>query len=158
MLRMEIIESHLQTSNKWLHENLVTLREAGVRIAVDDFGTGYSNLQYLTGLPIDTIKIDKVFLKGILTKDTHRNDLLEAIIGIAKNLDYSIIAEGVEDPAQADYLNTLGCTKMQGYLYGKPMRVEDFITHLFQVNKISKTDLGTSSTASPSLSPVSPAQ
>jgi diguanylate cyclase (GGDEF)-like protein len=158
MLRMEIIESHLQTSNKWLHENLLTLREAGVRIAVDDFGTGYSNLQYLTGLPIDTIKIDKVFLKGILTKDTHRNDLLEAIIGIAKNLDYSIIAEGVEEQAQADYLNTLGCTQMQGYLYGKPMRVEDFITHLFQVKKISKTDEGTSSTASPSLSPVSPAQ
>ena len=140
MLRMEIIESHLQTSNEWLHENLHTLREAGVKIAVDDFGTGFSNLQYLTGLPIDTIKIDKVFLKGILTKDTHQNDLLEAIIGIAKNFDYSIIAEGVEDPAQADFLNTLGCTQMQGYLFGKPMRVEDFITHLFEVNKISKSD------------------
>jgi diguanylate cyclase (GGDEF)-like protein len=137
MLRMEIIESHLQTSNEWLHENLHTLREAGIKIAVDDFGTGYSNLQYLTGLPIDTIKIDKVFLKGILTKDTHQNDLLEAIIGIAKNFDYSIIAEGVEDPAQADFLNTLGCTQMQGYLYGKPMRVEDFIQHLFQVNEIA---------------------
>ena len=154
MLRMEIIESHLQTSNEWLHENLHTLREAGVKIAVDDFGTGFSNLQYLTGLPIDTIKIDKVFLKGILTKDTHQNDLLEAIIGIAKNFDYSIIAEGVEDPAQADYLNTLGCTQMQGYLYGKPMRVEDFITHLFEVNKISKSDDRASSTTSSSLSPV----
>ena len=154
MLRMEIIESHLQTSNEWLHENLHTLREAGVKIAVDDFGTGFSNLQYLTGLPIDTIKIDKVFLKGILTKDTHQNDLLEAIIGIAKNFDYSIIAEGVEDPAQADYLNTLGCTQMQGYLFGKPMRVEDFITHLFEVNKISKSDDRASSTTSSSLSPV----
>ena len=154
MLRMEIIESHLQTSNEWLHENLHTLREAGIKIAVDDFGTGYSNLQYLTGLPIDTIKIDKVFLKGILTKDTHQNDLLEAIIGIAKNFDYSIIAEGVEDPAQADYLNTLGCTQMQGYLFGKPMRVEDFITHLFEVNKISKSDDRASSTTSSSLSPV----
>ena len=154
MLRMEIIESHLQTANEWLHENLHTLREAGVKIAVDDFGTGFSNLQYLTGLPIDTIKIDKVFLKGILTKDTHQNDLLEAIIGIAKNFDYSIIAEGVEDPAQADYLNTLGCTQMQGYLFGKPMRVEDFITHLFEVNKISKSDDRASSTTSSSLSPV----
>ena len=154
MLRMEIIESHLQTSNEWLHENLHTLREAGVKIAVDDFGTGFSNLQYLTGLPIDTIKIDKVFLKGILTKDTHQNDLLEAIIGIAKNFDYSIIAEGVEDPAQADFLNTLGCTQMQGYLFGKPMRVEDFITHLFEVNKISKSDDRASSTTSSSLSPV----
>ena len=154
MLRMEIIESHLQTSNEWLHENLHTLREAGVKIAVDDFGTGFSNLQYLTGLPIDTIKIDKVFLKGILTKDTHQNDLLEAIIGIAKNFDYSIIAEGVEDPTQADFLNTLGCTQMQGYLFGKPMRVEDFITHLFEVNKISKSDDRASSTTSSSLSPV----
>lgn len=149
MLRMEIIETNLKTSNEWLHENLHALREAGVMIAVDDFGTGYSNLQYLSGLPIDTIKIDKVFLKGILTKDTHQNDLLEAIIGIAKSFDYSIIAEGVENPDQADYLNTLGCTQMQGYLYGKPMRVEDFIPHLIQVNKISKSDDQATSTSSP---------
>lgn len=140
MLQIEIIELRLQTSSESLHENLHTLREAGMKIAVDDFGTGYSNLQYLTGLPIDAIKIDKVFLKGILPKDTHQNHLLEAIIGIAKNFDYSIIAEGVEDQAQATYLNTLGCTLLQGYLYGKPMRSEDFVTHMVEVNKLSKSD------------------
>jgi len=140
MLRVEIIESRLKTSNECLHENLSTLREAGIKIAVDDFGTGYSNLQYLTGLPVDTIKIDKVFLKGILSGDVHNNELLEAIIGIAKNFEYSIIAEGVEDPAQAEYLKKLGCTLFQGYLYGKPMGSEDFITHMIEVNKLSKSD------------------
>jgi EAL domain len=68
-----------------------------------------------------------------------QQQIIKAIIGIAKNFDYSIIAEGVEDPVQAEFLNSLGCTMMQGYLYGKPMRVEEFITHLFQVNRLSSS-------------------
>jgi diguanylate cyclase (GGDEF)-like protein len=127
MLRLEIVENHLQTSNPWLHDNLIHLRDAGVMIAVDDFGTGYSNLQYLTALPIDTIKIDKIFLAGIIPGDTPKNDLLAAIVGIAKNLGYRLIAEGVEQEAQAKHLNALGCTIMQGFLYGKPMKEEEFI-------------------------------
>ncbi len=93
--------------------------------------TSYSsNLQYLTSLPIDTIKIDKIFLKGITPGDVAKNELLTAIIGIAKNLGYSLIAEGVEQEAQAKHLNALGCTIMQGYLYGKPMKEEEFIKAL----------------------------
>ena len=127
MLRIEIVETHLQTNNPWLHENLKLFRHAGVRIAVDDFGTGFSNLQYLTALPIDTIKIDRSFLKGILANDKHANDLLKAIIGIGRNFDYTIIAEGVEHADQATYLASLHCQLMQGYLFGKPMRTENFL-------------------------------
>jgi diguanylate cyclase (GGDEF)-like protein len=127
MLNIEIVELHLQTDNPLLLENLNQLRDAGVKIAVDDFGTGFSNLQYLAGLPIDTIKIDKIFLKGIASGDKHQNDLLAAIVGIANTLGYSMIAEGVEQEIQAKHLASLGCTMMQGYLFGKPMRTEDFM-------------------------------
>jgi len=81
----------------------------------------------MTALPIDTIKIDRSFLKGILTNDKHANDLLKAIIGIGKNFDYTIIAEGVEHADQATYLASLHCQLMQGYLFGKPMRTENFL-------------------------------
>lgn len=130
MLRIEIVESHLQTNSSTVHKNLQQLRDAGVDIAVDDFGTGYSNLQYLTGLPIDMIKIDKVFLKGIVPGDDAKNGLLKAIVGIANNLDYAVIAEGVEEKIHADHLLALGCNVMQGYLFGKPMKEEDFLNFL----------------------------
>jgi len=130
MLRIEIVESHLQTNNPWLLENLNEFRKAGVHIAIDDFGTGFSNLQYLTALPIDTIKIDKSFLKGIIPGDKHSNDLLRAITGIGQIFNYTLIAEGVEQESQAKYLASLGCTLMQGYLYGKPMKVDVFVKTL----------------------------
>jgi EAL domain-containing protein (putative c-di-GMP-specific phosphodiesterase class I) len=142
MLRLEIVESHLQTNNPWLLENLTVFRDAGVRIAIDDFGTGFSNLQYLTALPIDTIKIDKAFLKGIITSDKHSNDLLKAIVGIGKIFKYTLIAEGVEQESEAKHLASLGCALMQGYFYGKPMRPEDFIAHILRGN--------------PNLAPVTP--
>jgi EAL domain-containing protein (putative c-di-GMP-specific phosphodiesterase class I) len=130
MFRIEIVETHLQTNNPRLLENLNEFRKAGVHIAIDDFGTGFSNLQYLTTLPIDTIKIDKSFLKGIIPGDQHSNDLLRAITGIGQIFNYTLIAEGVEQESQAKYLTSLGCTLMQGYLYGKPMKVDDFIKTL----------------------------
>jgi EAL domain-containing protein (putative c-di-GMP-specific phosphodiesterase class I) len=78
------------------------------------------------------IKIDKVFLKGIISDDDGKNGLLKAIVGIANNLDYAVIAEGVEEKIQADHLLALGCNMMQGYLFGKPMREEDFLNFLHQ--------------------------
>jgi diguanylate cyclase (GGDEF)-like protein len=130
MFRLEIVETHLQTNNRWLLENLKTFRDAGVHIAIDDFGTGYSNLQYLTALPINTIKIDKSFLKGIIPGDKHSNDLLKAIIGIGKIFNYTIIAEGVEQESESKHLASLGCTLLQGYLYGKPEKVDVFLKNL----------------------------
>jgi diguanylate cyclase (GGDEF)-like protein len=132
MLRLEIIENHLDTTNASLLENLELLRGAGVRIAVDDFGTGYSNLQHLTSIPFDTIKIDRMFLKGIPSENLESIDLLAAIINLGKGLGYSLIAEGVESQGQADHLLSLGCQYGQGYLYGKAMPIEEFIAYAAQ--------------------------
>ena len=127
-LGLEILESDLLLSNGDVAANLTLLRAAGVRIAVDDFGTGYSNLIRLATQPIDTVKIDKTYLEGIVRGDAKRNALLASLVGIARNLGYTIIAEGVEEKAQVDHLRTLGCHLMQGYLYGKPMSLEELLT------------------------------
>ena len=128
-LTLEIIESHLLPNNPVLLANLTTLRSLGVHIAVDDFGTGYNNLQHLSSLPIDIMKVDRSFLGGITTGGTTKNALLGAIVGIGKNLGYSIVVEGVEEKAQADYIRNLGCRYVQGFLYARPMPIEDFILY-----------------------------
>jgi diguanylate cyclase (GGDEF)-like protein len=130
MLRLEIIENHLDMTNASLLENLQLLRGAGVKIAIDDFGTGYSNLQHLTSIPFDTIKIDRIFLKGIPTERLECIDLLAAIINLGRDLGYSIIAEGIESQEQADHLLSLGCHYGQGYLFGKSMPIEDLIAYV----------------------------
>lgn len=132
ILRIEIIEDHLDTSNASLMENLNLLREAGVSIAIDDFGTGYSNLQHLTSIPFDTLKIDRAFLKGILPQNTKDKELLAAIVALGGTLGYSLVAEGIENQEQADYLVSIGCHHGQGYLYAKPMPIEGLIE--FMVN------------------------
>ena len=127
-LTLEIVESNLIPSNRTLLDNLKVLRKQGICIAVDDFGTGYSTLQHLSLLPIDIIKIDRMFLKGILSGDSKKNALLAAIVGIGKNLGYTVIGEGVEEQPQSDHLHSLGCRYVQGYLYGKPMPIKEFLS------------------------------
>ena len=127
-LTLEIVESNLIPSNRTLLDNLKVLRKQGVCIAVDDFGTGYSTLQHLSLLPIDIIKIDRMFLKGVISGDSKKNALLAAIVGIGKNLGYTVIGEGVEEQSQSDYLHSLGCRYVQGYLYGRPMPIVDFLS------------------------------
>jgi diguanylate cyclase (GGDEF)-like protein len=129
MVSLEIIENHLDTTNDSLLENINLFRGAGVKIAVDDFGTGYSNLKHLTSIPFDTIKIDRTFLKEISSSKLENRELLAAIINLGKNLGYSIIAEGIEDKEQVDHLLKLGCHCGQGYFYGKPMPIDEFIRY-----------------------------
>lgn len=126
-LMLEIIESSLLQPSEAVIANLTTLREHGVAIALDDFGTGYSNLQQLSTLPVDIIKIDKEFIHGIAKGDIKRNSLLGAIMDIGKNLGYDIIAEGVEEKTEADYLKSIGCHFAQGYYFGKPMPIAEWM-------------------------------
>jgi EAL domain-containing protein (putative c-di-GMP-specific phosphodiesterase class I) len=126
-LMLEIVESNLISAKQGLLENLQILRAKGVKIAVDDFGTGYSNLQQLTTLPIDIIKIDQMFLETSLTKESVKKTLLTTIVGIGKSLGYTLIAEGVENQAQAEQVKALGCRYVQGYFYGKPMPIEELL-------------------------------
>ena len=92
----------------------------GMRLAIDDFGTGYSSLSYLRDLPIDVLKIDKSFVDGIAVS-TQRLALVEVIIRIAKTLELTVIAEGIESEVQRDLLVSMGCRYGQGYLLATPM-------------------------------------
>jgi diguanylate cyclase (GGDEF)-like protein len=102
-----------------------TLNAAGVMFSLDDFGTGYSSLQYLKKLPLDQLKIDQSFIRDITT-NTNNKALVQTIIAIAKGLNLSVIAEGVETQAQKDLLFKSGNQDYQGYFFSKPLPIEEF--------------------------------
>ena len=130
-LELELTESLLMQVAE-ATETLQRLKALGVRIAVDDFGTGYSNLAYLRHFPIDRLKIDRSFVQSV-TDGNHaaiRDEaLLGAIIGLAHALEMDVIAEGVEQVAQVEFLKRRGCDQVQGYLLGRPQPAE-IITQL----------------------------
>jgi predicted signal transduction protein with EAL and GGDEF domain len=119
-IELEITESMLLDEDGEVLEILNQLQEMGVAIAIDDFGTGYSSLSYLARYPINTLKIDRLFVSSI-AEDTHRAELVGAIISIAHSLGQIVVAEGVDTPEQAAYLRERGCQIAQGYLYSRPM-------------------------------------
>ncbi|MCS0611044.1 EAL domain-containing protein [Massilia solisilvae] len=124
-LELELTESGLMANVERAIGIMGTLKEAGFSIAIDDFGTGYSSLAYLKRLPADKLKIDISFVREMLT-DRHDYTIVNTIIGMARNLRLKVIAEGVEQPAQAEALLALGCDEAQGYYYGKPVPAEEF--------------------------------
>ena len=96
----------------------------GVRLAIDDFGTGYSSLAYLKRFPLDTLKIDRTFLKDA-PDDAGDAALISAIIAMAHSLNLTVVAEGVEYEKQLDFLRDRGCDLIQGYLVSRPSAPED---------------------------------
>jgi len=130
-LELEITESVMMGSMDNVINNINRIRESGIRIALDDFGTGYSSLNYLTKIPINTLKIDKTFIDDVVLK-TERSLLVEAIVNIAHGLGLSIVAEGVETEDQYVYLMKHKCERIQGYFFSKPLpedKVMDLITN-----------------------------
>ena len=119
LLELEITESIAMDEPKVVLNSLDALKRLGVLIAVDDFGTGYSSLGHLQSLPIDCLKIDRVFVNEI--KPGEGGMLAETIVGLSHKLRVTSVAEGVETPEQAEFLRGLGCTVAQGYLYAPPL-------------------------------------
>jgi diguanylate cyclase (GGDEF)-like protein len=119
-LEIEVTESVLVTDFARIQTGLKALKALGCRIALDDFGTGYSSLAYLQRLPLDRIKVDRSFVTNV-----HHNRadgaIFDAVIALARSVDLSVLAEGVETAAQLDWLKAHGCHEAQGYLLGKPM-------------------------------------
>ncbi len=129
LLEVEITESSMTN----VHETfsiLTELKQLGVYISVDDFGTGYSSLSYLKRYPIDIIKIDQSFIADI-TKDDKNEAIIKAIISMSHNLGLEVIAEGIEEPSQVDFLKRHRCQKGQGFLYNKPLPVETIVNKYF---------------------------
>jgi diguanylate cyclase len=129
LLDLEITETLLMNDRPDIIDKLVQLHDAGVHIAIDDFGTGYSSLSYLQKFPISTLKIDRSFVANIRTSDQEAC-IVNAIVSMAQGLRLNIIAEGVENPAQLNYLRALGCHTVQGFLFGQPMRMEELIARM----------------------------
>lgn len=125
-LELEITESILMDSFNVISFKLSRLKKLGVRIALDDFGKGYSSLSYLKQLPIDTLKIDKCFVDGIRS-DIESSDLTGMIVKLGQNLGLTVIAEGVEEQEQMEYLKENGCHRIQGYLICRPLPENDVL-------------------------------
>ncbi len=134
---IEITEGLLMEDNNMVAELLLNFRDAGIQVAIDDFGTGYSSLSYLNKFDIDYLKIDQSFIRN-LTAESNELALSEAIIVMAHKLGLKVIAEGVETEQQRDLLASAGCDYVQGYLFSKPLPVDEFKT-LLESNNAPQT-------------------
>ena len=124
-LELELTESSIMKEPEQAIEKLHELKLMGIKVAIDDFGTGYSSLNYLKRFPIDTLKIDKSFVADVC-KDPHDTAIVRAIITLGHALDLTVIAEGVETQEQLQYLSSLGCDVVQGFLFSKSLSAPAF--------------------------------
>ena len=125
LLELEITESMVMKNAEGAVKLLIAIKQRGVKLAIDDFGTGYSSMALIKRFPIDTLKIDRSFVREI-PQNPEDNAIAEAIIGMAKALGLSVVAEGVETSEQESFLRTRACDEMQGYLFSKPLPPEAF--------------------------------
>lgn len=124
-LKLELTESFILDNVEDAIAKMQELRGIGIRFAMDDFGTGYSSLAYLKRLPLEQLKIDQSFIRDI-SKDKNSSVMVRTIIDIANNFGLEVIAEGVETDDQLAFLRQYGCHKFQGYLFGRPVPVQEF--------------------------------
>lgn len=124
LLKLEITENTLASGSEYTTDHLQELRNLGTTLAIDDFGTGYSSLSYLKLFPVDTLKIDRSFVKD-LPGDANSAAIITGIIALGHSLKLTVIAEGVETKEQRNFLRQEGCDIMQGYLLTKPLPVKE---------------------------------
>ncbi|WP_445428810.1 sensor domain-containing protein [Alishewanella sp. HL-SH05] len=134
LLKLELTESMLAQNTEDIIGKMTLLKAHGIGFSLDDFGTGYSSLSYLKLLPMDQLKIDSSFVRDILI-DPNDSAIAQMVIGLAKNLGLTVIAEGVETEAQRNALSKLGCNEYQGYLYSKPLPIREFEAFLNRFEK-----------------------
>jgi EAL domain-containing protein (putative c-di-GMP-specific phosphodiesterase class I) len=131
-LELELTESGLMEHQEAVVSILNQLRDLGIHLAIDDFGTGYSSLAYLKRFPLDVLKIDKSFIDDI----PHQADdmaIASAIISMGQTLGFKVLAEGVETPAQLNFLQLKGCDIYQGYIKSKPIPADEFVKLLHKL-------------------------
>ena len=145
-LELELTESSIMKEPEQAIEKLHELKLMGIKVAIDDFGTGYSSLNYLKRFPIDTLKIDRAFVADVC-KDPHDTAIVRAIITLGHALDLTVIAEGVETQEQLQYLSSLGCDAVQGFLFSKSLTASAFEELLIEQRRAAA--LSTSQQTSP---------
>lgn len=139
-LELEITEGLMMTDVDQNIKSLSAIRDMGIRIAIDDFGTGYSSLSHLTRLPLDTLKIDRMFVKNMMLS-SEGHVLVHAIISLAHLLKINVVAEGVETEEQSDCLRLLSCNEVQGFLFSKPLPADLFEAELVAARERVADDL-----------------
>ena len=146
-LQLEITENFIMNQAEEALAILHQLKQLGVQLAMDDFGTGYSSLSYLKRLPLDILKIDQSFIRG-LPDDPNDAAIARAIIALGRSMQLTVIAEGVENHAQQAFLASEGCEQIQGYIVSLPLRPEEFAATFL---RIALSDLSDSTISKPSL-------
>lgn len=124
-LVLEVTESLLMSDVEFAMDRLLELREVGFKVSLDDFGTGYSSLGYLKRFPIDELKLDRSFVTDSW-RGGRDGAIAMSIIALGRAFNLQVVAEGVETPAQAEYLLAHGCVYQQGFLFGRPMPNDEF--------------------------------
>jgi diguanylate cyclase (GGDEF)-like protein/PAS domain S-box-containing protein len=124
-LELELTETFLMQDSKSTALVLSAIKELGVQLALDDFGTGYSSLSYMRRFPIDTLKVDRSFVRD-LTMDASDASVVSAVINMGKSLHMRVVAEGVEAPDQLAFLKQHGCSEAQGYYFSQPLKAPEF--------------------------------
>jgi diguanylate cyclase (GGDEF)-like protein len=125
LLELEITESAVMHDPEEVIRSLHELSQFGMKLAIDDFGTGYSSLAYLKRFPVDTLKIDRAFITDI-SSDNDDVAIVEAVLGLGKHFDMKVVAEGVEDSEQLNFLKSQGCDIAQGYYISKPLSSDQY--------------------------------
>jgi len=124
-LRLELTESMLVENIEEVIDKMKELKSHGLKFSLDDFGTGYSSLAYLKKMPLDQLKIDRSFIRDILT-DESSAAIAQTIISLSRAMRLPVIAEGVETEKQREFLLRLGCHAFQGYLFSPPLPLKEF--------------------------------
>jgi diguanylate cyclase (GGDEF)-like protein len=131
---LEVTETMLMNDTSTIISQLNSLHRLNIRIAIDDFGTGYSSLSHLKKIPLSSIKIDKSFITNIAV-DKSDEAVAGSVVHIGKKLNLKVVAEGIETKEQADILTKIGCNLMQGYLFSKPLKRDEFLAFLKKQQK-----------------------
>ena len=125
LLELELTENMMMQNAERAGKVLAAIKQLGVRLAIDDFGVGYSSLANLKRFPIDTLKVDRSFIRDI-PQDSEDKAITRAIIAMGKSLNLTVVAEGVETLKQETFLREHGCDETQGYYFSKPIAGDQF--------------------------------
>lgn len=131
-LKIEITEGVLIKNVAMVSDIIRRLKDLGVQVSIDDFGKGYSSINQLMTLPINEVKIDRDFIKNI-GKDIKKKNVVRLIVELAHSLDLNVVAEGIETNEEKEYLESIGCDELQGYLFSKPIKIDELKIFLNRV-------------------------